>query len=46
VFRSVLTLGQLLEMVLQITQSVSDGWGVSAGSDIFSEWSDQGAGVC
>jgi len=26
VFRSVLTFGQLLEMVLQVTQGVSDGW--------------------
>jgi len=27
VFRSVLTFGQLLEMVLQVAQGVSDGWG-------------------
>jgi len=27
VFRSVLTFGQLLEMVLQVAQDVSDGWG-------------------
>ena len=26
-FRSVLTFGQLLEMVLQVAQGVSDGWG-------------------
>jgi len=26
--------GQLLEMVLQVAQGVSNGWGVSAGSDI------------
>jgi len=32
-------------MVLQIAQSVGDGWGVSAGSDISSEWSDQRARV-
>jgi len=45
-FRSILMLGQLLEMVLQIAQSVGNGWGVFAGSDILSKWSDQGAGVC
>jgi len=27
VFQSVLTFGQLLEMVLQIAQGISDGWG-------------------
>jgi len=27
VFRSILTFGQLLEMVLQVAQDVSDGWG-------------------
>jgi len=32
-------------MVLQIAQSVGDGWGVSAGSDISSEWSDLRARV-
>ena len=26
-FQSVLTFGQLLEMVLQVAQGVSDGWG-------------------
>jgi len=32
-------------MVLQIAQGVGDSWGVSAGSDISLEWSDQGARV-
>jgi len=32
-------------MVLQVAQGVGDGWGVSTGSDISLEWSDQGAGV-
>jgi len=27
VFRSILTFGQLLEMVLQVAQGASDGWG-------------------
>jgi len=27
VFRSILTFGQLLEMVLQVAQGVGDGWG-------------------
>jgi len=27
VFRSVLTFGQLLEMVLQVAQGISNGWG-------------------
>ena len=26
-FRNVLTFGQLLEMVLQVAQGISDGWG-------------------
>jgi len=33
-FRSVLTFGQLLEIVLQIAQGIGNGWEVSTGSDI------------
>jgi len=47
VFRSVLTFGQLLEIVLQVAQGVGDSWGgCLQGATSLLEWSDQRARVC